>query len=83
MERKVVFEELYEQTENLIQEISSLRDVYYDGLLNLFTGNDYQSKEDDLSFINNCIVQLKEVHDRLSKMKLDVNYRECDDLPFY
>lgn len=83
MERKVVFEELYEQTENLIQEISSLRDVYYDGLLNLFTGNDYQSKEDDLSFINNCIVQLKEVDDRLSKMKLDVNYRECDDLPFY
>lgn len=83
MERKVVFEKLYEQTGNLIQEIFSLRDAYYDALLDLFTRNEYQSKDDDLSFINNCIVQLKEVDDRLSKMKLDVNYRECDDLPFY
>lgn len=42
MERKVVFEKLYEQTENLIQEISSLRDAYYDALLDLFTRNEYQ-----------------------------------------
>lgn len=83
MERDyVMFKKMAEQTIDLINTISSLKSSYYDVLLAVFTSRNYSDKEDDLSFINDSILQLGKIDIQLSCIREKIELRLNDELPF-
>lgn len=81
MERKEVFEEMAKQTDDLMNAVSSLKNDYYVTLLNLFLSYDYPEKKVDMSFINDCIVQLRKIDIQLLCFQSEIDIR-IDELPF-
>lgn len=81
MERKVIFEEMAERIEEFLKASSTLQNYYYEALLNVFLSDDYPDKAVDMSFINDCIVQLRKIDIQLLCFQSKIDIR-IDELPF-